>query len=196
MDQLGKVSWSHTKQWRVHYAGELHELSLAVMIPKCDICECSLPQWAKSVLHHDKMFQGHMSSTSILARNVWAKSTRISASRGKNLWVKWRLYGYYFTILFAALFKGGPWNVQLSWLSSSLLEDRTLRLAFSAMATVTSTISGAIGLRPLSGSIPKSPVNSNLWIMFFNSGTESRSFCFYLMPRYSRRAAALLFLFW
>ena len=56
---------------------------------------------------------------------------------------------------------------------SSLLEDRTLRAAFSVMATVTSsTISDATDNRPLPGEIPKSPVNSNLRIKFFKLGME------------------------
>ena len=42
------------------------------------------------------------------------------------------------------------------------VEDRTLRPAFSAMETVSSTIFGAIGRRPVQEGIPKSPVNSNL----------------------------------
>ena len=54
---------------------------------------------------------------------------------------------------------------------SSLLDDHKLRPSFSALATATS-ISGAIGYRSLAGAIPKSPVKSNLRIMFFNPGTE------------------------
>ena len=55
---------------------------------------------------------------------------------------------------------------------SSLLEDGTFRPPLLAMATVTSTISGAIGRRPLPRAILKSLVHSNFLIVSFKAGTE------------------------
>ena len=75
----------------------------------------TVPVSEKCVSSVYKMFQGHMSSTSNLARNARVTSTRMSASRDKRLWVMWSLYRYHFTILISALSNYEPWNVQIAW---------------------------------------------------------------------------------
>ena len=134
MDQLGNVPWSHTKEWRVHYTGKFDERSLAVTIPKWDNCECSLPQWEKSMIHHS-------TKCSKATCHIFYPCKKLKSKvcvTWQKLVINVKFVRITFHIVLSPFRTVGHEMFSSRDTARALLEDRTLRPAFSAMAAVTS----------------------------------------------------------
>ena len=141
-----------------------------------------------------RIFSGHMSSTSIRARNWRAKSRRCCGSWGLSCCTIWILQGYQCKLqrrIFLIIDYGTPNSRDTA---RALVAEFGTRSARSATATATSsTNSIGMGHLPLPDVTPKSPVHSNFIIIFFNPFADMGPLLNPFMRWYSLNAA-LLFL--